>query len=114
MFELLVAGEKAQLDRLKGDKKAYDLELRPRLMAQTIQELQDAGLSRTYGRSGWIGRKTASGLWPSPAEEAGTKSDASSSAEARTIRKSANGSRPPLRSRASLASPLAGPASGIR
>jgi 5-dehydro-2-deoxygluconokinase len=44
MFELLVPAEKAQLDRLKGDKKAYDLELRPRLMTQTIQELQDAGV----------------------------------------------------------------------
>src|SRR2546426_5907274 len=32
MFELLVPPEKAQLDKLKGDKKAYDLELRPRLM----------------------------------------------------------------------------------
>lgn len=42
MFELLVPAEKAQLDRLKGHKKAYDLELRPRLMAQAIQELQDA------------------------------------------------------------------------
>lgn len=42
MFELLVPAEKEQLDRLKGDKKAYDLELRPRLMVQTIQELQDA------------------------------------------------------------------------
>ena len=42
MFELLVPAEKAQLDQLKGDKKAYDLELRPRLMAQTIVELQDA------------------------------------------------------------------------
>jgi 5-dehydro-2-deoxygluconokinase len=44
MFELLVPPEKDQLDRVKGDKKTYDLELRPRLMAQTIQELQDAGV----------------------------------------------------------------------
>jgi 5-dehydro-2-deoxygluconokinase len=44
MFELLVPAEKAQLDRLKGDKKAYDLELRPRLMVQAIQQLQDAGV----------------------------------------------------------------------
>ncbi len=44
MFELLVPAEKAHLDRLKGDKKAYDLELRPRLMTLTIQELQDAGV----------------------------------------------------------------------
>ena len=42
MFELLVPPEKAQLDKLKGDKKAYDLELRPRLMVETIQKLQDA------------------------------------------------------------------------
>src|SRR3989442_3623733 len=42
MFELLVPAEKAQLDRVKGDKKAYDLELRPRLMVQAIEELQDA------------------------------------------------------------------------
>jgi len=44
MFELLVPAEKAQLDRLNGDKKAYDLELRPQLMVQTIEELQDAGV----------------------------------------------------------------------
>jgi myo-inositol catabolism protein IolC len=42
MFELLVPPEKAQLDRLKGDKKAYDLELRPRLMVETIRQFQDA------------------------------------------------------------------------
>src|SRR5216683_2793103 len=44
MFELLVPAEKTQLARLKGDKKAYDLELRPRLMVQAIQHLQDAGI----------------------------------------------------------------------
>jgi 5-dehydro-2-deoxygluconokinase len=44
MFELLVPPEKAQLDRLKGDKKAYDLELRPRLMVEAIGELQAAGV----------------------------------------------------------------------
>lgn len=44
MFELLVPAEKAQLERLNGDKKAYDLQLRPRLMVQTIKQLQDAGV----------------------------------------------------------------------
>jgi myo-inositol catabolism protein IolC len=44
MFELLVPAERAQLDRLKGDKKAYDVEVRPTLMVQAIQELQDAGV----------------------------------------------------------------------
>jgi myo-inositol catabolism protein IolC len=44
MFELLVPAEKAQLERIKGDKKAYDLELRPQLMVQTIKQLQEAGV----------------------------------------------------------------------
>jgi myo-inositol catabolism protein IolC len=44
MFELLVPAEQAQLDRLKGDKKAYDLEVRPKLMVQAIHQLQDAGI----------------------------------------------------------------------
>jgi myo-inositol catabolism protein IolC len=44
MFELLVPAEKAQLDKLNGDKKAYDLQLRPRLMAEAIEQLQDAGV----------------------------------------------------------------------
>jgi 5-dehydro-2-deoxygluconokinase len=42
MFELLVPPEKAQLDKLNGDKKRYDLEVRPGLMVQTIRALQDA------------------------------------------------------------------------
>jgi 5-dehydro-2-deoxygluconokinase len=44
MFELLVPPEPAQLDRLHGDKKAYDLELRPALMVQAIEQLQEAGV----------------------------------------------------------------------
>ena len=44
MFELLVPPEQAQLDKLKGDKKAYERDLRPRLMVRAIQELQDAGV----------------------------------------------------------------------
>jgi myo-inositol catabolism protein IolC len=44
MFELLVPAEKAQLDRVKGDKNAYDLELRPELMVGAIRTLQDAGV----------------------------------------------------------------------
>jgi myo-inositol catabolism protein IolC len=44
MFELLVPAEKAQLERLNGDKKAYDVQLRPQLMVRAIEELQDAGV----------------------------------------------------------------------
>jgi myo-inositol catabolism protein IolC len=42
MFELLVPPEKAQLERVGGDKKTWDVEIRPRLMVQAIEELQDA------------------------------------------------------------------------
>jgi myo-inositol catabolism protein IolC len=44
MFELLVPAEPAQLQKVGGDKKAYDRELRPELMVRTIHELQDAGV----------------------------------------------------------------------
>ena len=44
MFELLVDAEPAQLERLHGNKNDYDLHLRPRLMVQTLHELQDAGI----------------------------------------------------------------------
>jgi 5-dehydro-2-deoxygluconokinase len=44
LFELLVPPEKLQLDKVKGDKKAYDVELRPQLMAGAIQQLQDANV----------------------------------------------------------------------
>ena len=44
MFELLVPAEKSQLERLNGDKKAYDVQLRPQLMVRAIEELQEAGV----------------------------------------------------------------------
>jgi 5-dehydro-2-deoxygluconokinase len=44
MFELLVPAGKAQLDRLRGDKKTYDREFRPRLMVEAIRELQHSGV----------------------------------------------------------------------
>jgi myo-inositol catabolism protein IolC len=44
MFELLVPAEKAQLAKVNGDKKAYDLKLRPGLMIGALQQLQGAGV----------------------------------------------------------------------
>jgi myo-inositol catabolism protein IolC len=44
MFELLVPPEKAQLEKLNGDKHGFDLDLRPRLMLETIRQLQEAGV----------------------------------------------------------------------
>ena len=44
MFELLVPASPMQLEQFEGDTNAYDLELRPRLMMQAVQALQDAGV----------------------------------------------------------------------
>ena len=44
MFEMLVPPEKVQLERLGGDRAAYDRELRPGLMVEAIHALQDAGV----------------------------------------------------------------------
>jgi len=44
MFELLVPPTKEQLQKMGGDKKAYDLTLRPQLMADAIVALQDIGI----------------------------------------------------------------------
>lgn len=44
MFELLVPAEKSQLQQVGGDVHAYDLKLRPGLMKQAIEELQNAGV----------------------------------------------------------------------
>ena len=44
MFELLVPPEKEQLAQVGGDKNAYDLQLRPTLMVEAIEALQEAGV----------------------------------------------------------------------
>jgi len=57
MFELLVPPAPAQLQRLGGDRKAYDLELRPTLMVQAIHELQDAGVEADVWKIEGLDRK---------------------------------------------------------
>jgi 5-dehydro-2-deoxygluconokinase len=57
MFELLVPATPAQLQRLGNDKKAYDLQLRPSLMVQAIQELQDSGVEADVWKIEGIERK---------------------------------------------------------
>jgi len=44
LFELLVPPGKKQLESLRGDKRVYDLEIRPRLMVRAIEELQGANI----------------------------------------------------------------------
>jgi 5-dehydro-2-deoxygluconokinase len=44
MFELLVPAQPEQLARFGGNKKDYDLKLRPELMVGAITALQDAGI----------------------------------------------------------------------
>jgi myo-inositol catabolism protein IolC len=57
MFELLVPPAPDQLKRLGGDRKAYDLELRPTLMVQAIHELQDAGVEADVWKIEGLDRK---------------------------------------------------------
>jgi myo-inositol catabolism protein IolC len=57
MFELLVPAEPAQLARGGGDKKAYDRELRPGLMARAIRELQDGGIEPDLWKIEGLDRK---------------------------------------------------------
>ena len=116
MFELLVPAEKAQLERFQGDKKAYDLELRPQLMAQTIEQLQDAGVEPDVWKIEGLEQpgRLRERSWPLRAAEAATRWVASSWAAVKTTRKSANGSRPQRPCLASSALRSAGRASGIR
>jgi myo-inositol catabolism protein IolC len=44
LFELLVPGTKAQLDRFGGDQREYDRKLRPDLVVATIAALQAGGV----------------------------------------------------------------------
>jgi myo-inositol catabolism protein IolC len=44
MVELYVDAEPAQMERFHGQKKAYELNLRPGLTVRTLHELQDAGV----------------------------------------------------------------------
>jgi myo-inositol catabolism protein IolC len=57
MFELLVPPVPDQLRRLGGDKKAYDLQLRPGLMVRAIHDLQDAGIEADVWKIEGIERK---------------------------------------------------------
>jgi myo-inositol catabolism protein IolC len=44
LFELLVPATEEQLERVGGDSDRYDAELRPELMRQAIETIQDAGI----------------------------------------------------------------------
>ncbi len=115
MFELLVPAEKSQLDEVSGDKKAYDLHLRPALMAETITRCRMLGSSQMFGRSrASTGRKIARRLSRLRVAAIAAKSVASFSAVERTIKRCASGS--PLRPQltASSDSLWDAPPSGVR
>jgi myo-inositol catabolism protein IolC len=57
MFELLVPPHPDQLKRLDNNKAAYDLQLRPTLMAQAVHELQDSGVEPDVWKIEGIERK---------------------------------------------------------
>src|SRR6185437_13689819 len=49
---------RAQLDKLKGDRKTYDLEQRPELMLRAIRELQDGGVEPDVWKIEGLDRRT--------------------------------------------------------
>jgi 5-dehydro-2-deoxygluconokinase len=57
LFELLTPPETAQLDRVNGDWDAYDRQLRPQLMVQAIEQLQDAEIEPDVWRVEGLGRR---------------------------------------------------------
>jgi myo-inositol catabolism protein IolC len=44
LFELIVPATATQMTKLGGSKEAYDLDLRPKLMVESLKEIQDAGV----------------------------------------------------------------------
>lgn len=44
LIEPLIPATSAQLEKVKGDERQYDLEIRPRLMIEMIKELQNEGI----------------------------------------------------------------------
>jgi len=57
MFELLVPALPAQMQRLGGDKKAFDVQMRTSLMVHAILELQDAGIEADVWKIEGLDRK---------------------------------------------------------
>ncbi len=57
MIELLVPPEKPQLERLGGDQTAYDRELRPKLMIQTIRTFQCAEVEPDFWKVEGLDRR---------------------------------------------------------
>jgi myo-inositol catabolism protein IolC len=57
MFELLVPATEEQLTKCKGDKKLFDVEIRPALMIRAIHELQDAGIEADVWKLEGLDRK---------------------------------------------------------
>jgi len=56
LFELLVPATKTQLDSL-GDRRRYDVEMRPRLMVSAMGEIQDAGVEPTVWKLEGVERR---------------------------------------------------------
>jgi len=56
-FMFRTAGPAGSARSPKGDRKVYDLEVRPRLMARTIQELQDPGFEPDVWKNEGLARQ---------------------------------------------------------
>jgi len=96
MLELLVPAEAAQLETLKGDKAAYDSQLRPSLMVGAIEQLQAAGVEPDIWKVEGLDRRGDCERIVATARAGGRiRWAASSWAAARTTKRCASGWRSP-------------------
>lgn len=56
LFELLVPATKEQLAKFADSKEDYDRELRPKLMVEAIEQIQDAGVEPTIWKLEGVGK----------------------------------------------------------
>ena len=115
MFELYVAAEPAQMERFHGEKKAYDLDLRPGLMVQTLHELQGAGVEPDVWKvEGLDRREDCVNLVAAARRDGRDRVGCIILGAARTTRRCASGWRRRPAYRGSSASPWAARPSGTR
>jgi len=72
LFELLVPATKAQLDSL-GDRRRYDVEMRPRLMVDAMGEIQDARVEPTVWKLEGVERREEAARLVEQAKRGGRK-----------------------------------------
>ena len=73
LFELIVPATPAQLSKLGGSKEKYDQELRPKLMVDSLKEIQSAGVEPTIWKLEGVDRPESAKAVVKQAQSGGRK-----------------------------------------